>query len=149
MKRVELTLPEEVYYEYQAKAGKQRRDTEELIKDVLIRESGIGKEQTVPDVDQTFREFVLQWNWPNGPLKEGTEKTNNVVGVVERMKNGFDFPDAIRRRAEEARNEDPTRKDQYNKAVRADCSKKGQGVTDSADQFRREIKQLLHDYRQN
>jgi hypothetical protein len=149
VKRVELTLPDEAYYEYQTKAGQQRRDTKDLMEEVLIRESGIEKEQAVPDTTQTFREYVIQWNWPNGPLKRGTEKASNVVGVVERMKNGFDFPDAIKQRAKDARSEDPTRKDQYNKTVRADCSKKGQGVTDSADQFRREVEQLLHEYEQD
>jgi len=149
VKRVELTLPDEVYYEYQTKAGQQRRDTIDLMEEVLVRESGVEKEQAIPDTTQGFREFVLQWDWPNGPLKQGSEKANNVVGVVERMKNGFDFPDAIKQRAKEARDEDPTLGNQYRKAVRAACSKKSQGVTNSADQFRREVKQLLHEYEQD
>jgi len=136
-----------VYYEYQARAGKQRRDTEDLIEEILTEESGVtGKELVTAETNQTLREFVLNWNWPNGPLKQGSEKADNVVGVVKRMKNGFDFPDAIKRRAKEARNENPTRGEQYNKTVRADCSKKRQGVTSSANQFRREVKELLREY---
>jgi len=148
MRKVTLTIPEEVYYEYQAEAGKQRRDTEDLMEEILVEESDVtGEELTITDTNQTLREFVLQWDWPNSQPKEGSEKADNVVGVVERMKNGFDFPDAIKRRAKQARNEDPTRGEQYNKTVRADCSKKGQGVTSSANQFRRECRELLREYK--
>lgn len=147
MRKVTLTLPDEVYYEYQARAGKQRRDTEDLMEEILTTESGVTREELVTaDTNQTLRGFVLKWDWPNDQPKQGSEKADNVVGVVKRMKNGFDFPDAIKRRAKEARNEDPTRGEQYNKTVRADCSKKGQGVTGSANQFRREVKELLHEY---
>jgi hypothetical protein len=149
MRKVTLTLPDEVYYEFQAKAGKQRRDTEDYMQEILTEESGVtGDELITVDTNQTLREFVLQWDWPNGQLKQGSEKADNVVGVVKRMKNGFDFPDAIKRRAKQARNEDPKRGEQYNKTVRADCSKRGQGVTSSANQFRREVKEFLHDYEQ-
>jgi hypothetical protein len=148
MRKVTLTLSDEVYYEYQAEAGKQQRDTEDLMQEVLTNESNVAEEKSIPaDANQTFRQFVLQWDWSNGQLNQGSERADNVVGVVERMKNGFDFPDAIKRRAKEARNENPTRGENYNQTVRASCSKKGQGVTGSADQFRKEVKELLNDYR--
>jgi len=149
MRKVTLTLPDEVYYEYQARAGQQRRDTKDLMEEILSEESGVTEEELIStDTNQTFREFVLEWGWPNRQLKRGSEKAKNVVGVVERMKTGFDFPDAIKRRAKEARNENPTLGEAYNKTVRADCSNKRQGVTGSANQFRREVKELLRKYEQ-
>lgn len=149
MRRVELTLPDKVYYEYQAQAGKKRRETEEWMEEVLVRESGVDadKMSNSSDGEQTFRQFVLDWDWPNDTLKEGTKQAENVVGVIRRMKDGFDFADAARRQAEEVRrNSEKNLADNYHTTVRAQCAKEDMGVVHGANQFSSEVDKLLREY---
>jgi hypothetical protein len=149
MKRIDLTIPDEAYYEYQKKAGGQRRDTDDLIEEVLIRESGVDRgDMVLPDESESFRNFILQWDWPNGKINEGTVGADHVVSVVKRMNGGLTLPEAINKTAEESYEEDPTLGDRYNLTVRGYCTNKHRGVTAGADQFRAEVRDLLHKYEQ-
>jgi len=148
MKRVNLPLPDEAYYELQAEAGKERMDTEDYIRELLIDEVNIE----IEDRDQSghdLQDFALDWDWPNKKLKEGTTQAKNVVGVLHHMKEGLDFPEAVKRRADAAREEDPDRGSDYEKTVRADCTKRGQGVTSSVDEFKTEAEMLIESFQQN
>lgn len=94
-------------------------------------------------IDQSLREMVIEWDWPGGKLKPGNDKTKNVVGVINYMYNGYNFTEALKQRAAKAREQDPNRGDQYHYTVRASCTKKSDGVTNSKEEFKNEVKKLF------
>lgn len=146
MKRVTVTLPDEVYYGLQTEAGKAHMETKDYIREILIEEADVQIEYD-KEIGYKLRDFVLGWDWPNKQLKEGSAQAKNVIGVVRYMDQGLDFPNAVKRRADDAREEDPDRGPDYEKTVRAGCTKRGQGVTSSVDEFKSEVEKLLTGFR--
>lgn len=143
MKRVTISLPKAVYYELQSKAGKERKETDAYIRDLLVSEADVEDEIDVMD---EFRQFIIDWDWPEKQLKEGTVQADNVVGVISEISQGSERIEAIKHRTDEAIEEDPNRGSDYEKTVRADCAKKGQGVTRSMDDFEREVEMILEGF---
>ena len=104
------------------------------------------------EVPPPFYEFVLDWDWPT-PLKQGSDQSKNVAGVVYRMmaqdrfnKEGYNW--AVEHRAEEARREDRSRGEKYEWTVRDSCVRglgfSGDGAT---KKFRDEAKMLTRKYK--
>lgn len=144
MKRVQLALPDEVYYELQTEAGRAHTEREDYMKQVLSEEVGVTLEAT--DSAHNLYDFACDWDWPNGRLKRGTDQADNIVGVLEQRAIGYGFSDAVKRQADEARHQDPNRGQEYHKTVRANCTKSDHGVTSNVEEFEQEVEMILEHF---
>lgn len=94
-------------------------------------ESGASSEGTTSqkssryDIPDTFRRFVLAWDWPDPP-SPGTRQAENAIGVAYRLMMMDDFSpegftNALQNRADEARNANPSLGERYEATVRDSC----------------------------
>ena len=141
MKRVEVELPDEPYYQYQQMAGEAQQDTDDFIRGKLLDEVEYDDKQGGSQRD--LRELILDWDWPENQPKEGSVKLENVNGVIKRMVDGMEFSKAAKRRAEKAKKEDSSRQGEYAGAVRSDCTRSHRGVAHGVDEFEKEVEKML------
>jgi hypothetical protein len=136
--RVTVSLPEDVYWQAKREAADEHRDLEEYIEGLVVDAVDVE----TPDSDgesEAFEQAVYRWF----DLDEGTTTAGHVAGVARRLRDGYDFAEAVRRRADEyRRNHDVG--DTYENTVRAACTRRlgfeGEGAT---QQFVDEVEELV------
>lgn len=145
MKRIKFQLPEEVYYQFQQMAGEARQEPDEFMKQVLLEKVEHNPEKDLEEAEsqKDLHHLVLDWDWPEKQLRKDTVQFENVSSVVRAMANGCDFPEAIKRRAELAIEDDDTRTNAYHHTVRKDCTSADRGVAHGAEEFRKEVDEML------
>jgi hypothetical protein len=145
MKQIKLQLPDKMYYQFQSMADKERQDTDEFIEQTLLDKVEYYEQV---EFQRELNQMILDWDWPEKQPKKHTTKLQNLTGVIKEMADGCDFTEAISRRAEEARREDPIRGAEYLAVVRADCTQIYRGAAHGVEEFKREVDNLLecHNY---
>ena len=70
MKRIEVELPDEPYYQYQQMAGEAQQDTDDFIRGKLLDEVEYDDKQGGSQRD--LRELILDWDWLGNQPEEGS-----------------------------------------------------------------------------
>jgi hypothetical protein len=125
-KRLESHLIKELEPRYNSQSGSsvnQQKSVEG--RGETNRKESASRKSSRYDIPNTFRKFVLSWDWPDPP-SSGTRQAENVISVVYRLMmmdeySPEGFTTALQNRADEARNANPSLGERYEDTVRDSC----------------------------
>jgi len=137
---VKTTIPDEWYWELREKAAGNQNTEEEELRELIA--DHLGKNPNADDYGGVNKEFE-QVVRDHFELEQGRIKTENIVAVASKMRQGMNWTDAVKRVAEEVKRERNVGND-YGKTIRSQCTR--EIGLDSTQDFKDEIQDLIDEF---
>jgi len=141
VKEIKAVVDDDLYWAVKEKAARNKLEIDEYLQGLIEDDTGV--EVSTPEEDPEFRKFVRR----ELNLEDENKQSHNVVRVIDLMRTGYEYNDALRQRAKEYRNDHPDISSEYYKTVGSHCTR-GLGFTGNGatDEFRAKARNLIEKY---
>ena len=135
MRQLTVRVSDDVYFDLVKQAANDRKEVDEYVSGLARGAVGIENEN---QPYETFEEFVRDVF----DLSSGGKTTANVLGVVERMRSGMSWQDAVRGRAEQyaEENSEIESAEVYEDTVRDSCTRR---IGMKTGQFKEKVNEIV------